>query len=347
MIDRGADAHNAACLLRHQMCPQVVLCSGSVEVAVDGRSVGGLTGSRVAGMLGRIPVESTMVDRHHIWRRWGFKANGHILCACSYVDNLFSASSTLAGAIRILEDFEDQLGAKWVLKIKGSSRSCMAAAGSLEQAASEKWPLCHTFVALGHVLKDDGSIRNCWQNTRQSMWKAFWSNSGSRTARQLSDAQRLLLLQKSVVPPLQYRCSRWPPQRMIANELDAIQRKMIANVQRIPRYPGEDVGDFVKRRGRAAAHTCRISGPWSHKWFRRCLDWNEHLERPRNGHSWPAQLLHFRDRQWFIERRASLLPADCGSASCVAGRTSTRAIHGCVHTRWHDGIEFAKQQISK
>ena len=151
--------------------------------------------------------------------------------------------------------------------------------------------------------------------------------------------------EKSVIPQLECRCSRWPPQRMVARELDGIQRKMVATVQRIPRYPGEDLGDFVKRRGRAAASTCRTSGSWSHKWFRRALDWNAHLERPRNIHSWPAKLLHFKDRQWFIERRASLLPADCGGASCLAGRTGTRAFRGCVHTRWHDGIEFAKDHL--
>ena len=200
--------------------------------------------------------------------------------------------------------------------------------------------ICILYICILYIC-----TRPCWQHTRRLMWKSFWSNAGSQSARQLTTVQRLLLLQKSVVPQLEYRCSRWPPQRMIACELDGIQRKMVATVQRIPRYPGEEVGDFVKRRGRVAARACKNSGLWSHKWFRRSLDWNEHLERPRNIHSWPAKLLHFKDRQWFIERRASWLPADGGAASSLAGRTDTRACRGCVHTRWHDGIEFARSQL--
>ena len=174
------------------------------------------------------------------------------------------------------------------------------------------------------------------------MWRTFWANPGSKDARALSTDQRMSLLAKAVAPQLDYRCSRWPPQKVIAQELDRMQRKMVSTLLHTPRNPGEEAEDFIRRRGRLAAGKCRNVGQWSHRWFRRALDWNEHLERPRNGRSWASSLLHYKDRQWFMARRASLLPMNGFSGSCIAGRTETRAVRGCVHARWHDGIELAK-----
>ena len=136
----------------------MVLVLGTLQIAINDRSIGGLTGSRTAGMFGRVPVESIMVERCNVWQQWGYRAGENILSVCSYVDNLFSASSSLHGAVSILEDFEQQLEAKWSLKIKPSSRSCMLAAGSQVQSTSLKWPLCNSFLVLGHVLQENGSI---------------------------------------------------------------------------------------------------------------------------------------------------------------------------------------------
>ena len=219
----------------------------------------------------------------------------------------------------------------------------MASAGACSETLPVKWPVHDAFVVLGHVLQSDGSIRECWRKTRRAMWRAFWANPGSKNARPLDTTKRLMLLDKAVAPQLDYRCSRWPPQRAVAHELDGVHRKMVASLMRVPRYPCEDVGDFVRRRGRVAAHHCRSSGRWSKRWFKRASDWNQHLERPRNRCSWSAKLLHYMDREWFIQRRISLLPTDTGSQSSLAGRTNARARRGPVHARWHDGIELAKE----
>ena len=339
LISRGAQRGHAVCLLRHQMCPVVLLCTGMVQLEIKARTIGGLTGSRTAGMLGRIPVESTIAERHTHWRKHGFAAGSNVLCICTYVDNLFSASKTLDGAISILEDFETHLNEKWDLRIKQNSRACMVAAGALP-LQSEKWPCVNQFNALGHLLTMNGSIRPCWLRTKRSMWKAFWGNPGSLQARHLCVSVRLKLLDRAVAPALDYRSSRWPPQKMIAQELDAAHKKMVATVLRVPRQLGEEAPDYVKRRGRLAACACQKSGKWSQRWFKRAT--NEHLERPRNGNSWPAKLLHHMDRDWFRQRRFSLLPAQSQNGSCLAGRTNTRAFQGRVHSRWHDGIEYAR-----
>jgi len=234
---------------------------------------------------------------------------------------------------------------KWNLSIKPSSRSCMAATGSVDQPTSPKWPLCNTFQVLGHVLQNSGSIRACWRRTKALMWKAFWANPGSKHGHKLSPAQRFTLLGKAVVPQLDCRCTRWPPQRTIADELDGVQRKMMATAMRISRYPGEELPDYVRRRGRAAARQCKLTGTWSQRWFKRVIAWHSHLERPRNAHTWPAKTLHHRDREWLIRRRASLLSDNCKSGSCMAGKTDTRAFPGCVHVRWDDGVEFGRSHI--
>ena len=175
------------------------------------------------------------------------------------------------------------------------------------------------------------------------MWKAFWANPGSRDATSLDTRARNKLLEKSVAPQLDYRCSRWPPQKTISLELDVLQRRMVATILRIPQISGETAANYVKRRGHAAGQHCRQTGKWSSRWFKRAQDWNAHLQRPRNRHSWPARLLHYRDADWFIRRRLSFLTADNVNNSCLSGRTDTRAIRGCVNIRWHDGITFSKQ----
>ena len=83
-------------------------------------------------------------------------------------------------------------------------RCTMVAAGNLEQPAdSDKWPLVEEFVVLGHALQGTGSTRCCWKRARFAMWKSY----------RFGTADRLSLVLRAVVPSLDFRCSRWPPQR--------------------------------------------------------------------------------------------------------------------------------------
>ena len=205
----------------------------------------------------------------------------------------------------------------------------------------QKWPLASEFVVLGHVLQDDGSIRRCWTRARAAMWRAFWANPATRESMHLNLHDRLGLLSKAVTPQLDFRCSRWPPQKQAAAELDNTKRKMTAILLRVSPYPDEAVEDFVRRRGRLSASVCNQQGLWSSHFFHRATKWDLHLSRDRNIQSWPCKLRLFRDRDWFMQRRIELAPNNGWSASCVAGKTDTRAFRGKVHTRWHDGIHFA------
>ena len=128
-------------------------------------------------------------------------------------------------------------------------------------------------------------------------------------------------------------------------EVDRIQAKMTSIILQLPRLDGEFAEDYVRRRGRLAARICKEQGLWSHKWFKRAIKWDEHLARPQNSLYWAAALRSYHDYQWFIFRRSLFAPsvASCSSpASATAGRTDTRSGRGKVHTRWHDGIIYAR-----
>ena len=219
----------------------------------------------------------------------------------------------------------------------------MTASGSTSTPADpQRWPVVAPFPVLGHLLEPTGSIRSCWASSRRTMWRAFWANPASKAGAHLSVPYKLDLLNRCVKPQFAYKCSRWPPQRQIALELDKLQQKMTATVMRVPRVAGEDIDVYVRRRGRIARNHCVQQGRWSDFWFGRAIQWDDHLARERNSYSWSARLRDYRGMQWLMDRRASLAPRDSNSVSIKAGRTATRAVRGKVHARWHDGIEYAR-----
>ena len=60
LVNRGCDQSAAVCLLRLHTCPEVFLSFGGACTSIQGRTVGALTGTRTAGLLGRVPVEDVI-----------------------------------------------------------------------------------------------------------------------------------------------------------------------------------------------------------------------------------------------------------------------------------------------
>ena len=146
-------------------------------------------------------------------------------------------------------------------------------------------------------------------------------------------------MERVVQPQLAFRCSRWPPQRQIAMEVDKQQQKMVATMLRLPRLEGEEPENYIRRRGRLARGHCQRMGFWSAKWFARAIAWDQHLARAHDN-TWAARLRDFRGKEWLMQRRRAFAP-NASTTSLQAGRTGTRAIHGKVQMRWHDGIDYA------
>ena len=88
LVRLGGDRGCAGCLLRLHCCPTVELCFGSAAVTIQARSVGALTATRTAGVLGRIPVEDVIKNRHHVWEQFCFKTD---TCHCPRTSTISSA----------------------------------------------------------------------------------------------------------------------------------------------------------------------------------------------------------------------------------------------------------------
>ena len=143
---------------------------GRSSVRIDDRTVGGLTGSRVALALSRVPVETAMRERHAVWKTWGFPVGGQTMMVSSYVDNLFSCSASAEGAIRILEDAEVFINQRWGHKMKPSSKMVMPVRGStVNFVPPREWQVVTEFMVLGHIIADNGSTVPCLRQTEVSV----------------------------------------------------------------------------------------------------------------------------------------------------------------------------------
>ena len=332
----------AACLLRLHMCPIVALCFSNVCVNVTGRSIGVLTGTRTAGLVGRVPVEDIIHKRHHIWEEWCFRTDSSALALATYVDNIFSTGRSADDAVAILKDCELQLAHHWALVIGSDSKSFMAALGAQppdDQTVEWAHHSGDTFEALGHILASNGSIQPCLSSTIGKMWRAFYGNF-RRSIKQASTTEKLKLLNRAVLPVASCRMSRWPYQKQAAKRLNSTQNRMVGIALNLKMQHGEDVASFVRRRNRISAQHSKAMGTWSGVWRKRVTDWNDHLNRDRNASSWAAKTLHYHGKHWLQEQR--ILHAIGEWGSMLAGRTCTRAFPGIVHKRWHDGVDLAK-----
>ena len=155
-----------------------------------------------------------------------------------------------------------------------------------------------------------------------------------------------MLVERAVVPQFAYKISRWPPQQQIANELDRLQQKMTSILLCEPMAIGEEVPEFVRRRGKIARKLCKDQGLWSQRWYSRVIKWDRHLSQSRNTYSWSSRLRTFHGSDWLILQRMSFIKAASNTVSVLAGRTGTRTFPGKVFARWHDGVNNALFHIS-
>ena len=113
------------------------------------------------------------------------------------------------------------------------------------------------------------------------------------------------------------------------------------------RVTGEDIPQYIRRRGRAARKLCKERGLWSQRWYTRAIKWDRHLARSKNQISWSSRLRSFHSGQWLIDQRASFIASASSSSSILAGRTGTRSFQGKVFMRWHDGVTHALASVSQ
>ena len=343
LVGKECNRAQAACMLRLHCSIPIELTFDAGSITVPSRTVGALTGTRTAGLLGRIPVEDVIKHRHHVWEPLSFKTDCCALSVATYIDNLFSTGTCAEDAVAILEDFEFHLLHSWSLSIGSDSKSFMCARGCrTPDTHTTDWAhsFGNTFTALGHVLSDDGRIQPCMTATLRKMWSAFYGNFG-KTMRHAPLQVKVKLLNRAVLPSASYRMSRWPFQVHSAKRIDRTQTKMIRILMNLKLQPGEDPEAFVHRRNHAAAYEARQQGRWSNLWRKRVINWNEHCRRVQNQNSWASKALQYHGKSWLQEQRR--LHAVGEFSSLTPGRTCTRSFPGIVHKRWHDGVDTAMQ----
>ena len=98
------------------------------------RSSGALTGSRVAGAFGLVPVCDAARSHERSWKSHAFKLkHNDAIALFTWVDNLYAVSNKVRGCISILEDVEGHLGRVWDLRYKASSLSVLVCKGSQDR----------------------------------------------------------------------------------------------------------------------------------------------------------------------------------------------------------------------
>ena len=147
-------------------------CLLNISERVRTRTIGGLTGSRVAGALGHVPVCDVALAFEVSWRKSGWKpATGSRICLCTWVDNLYSYSSCVRGSVRILEDIEFHISSKWGLSDKTNSLSVLVCRGCHDLVIKVcGWPVHDTMNVLGHIVQNDAGILCNWLSTEAKMW---------------------------------------------------------------------------------------------------------------------------------------------------------------------------------
>lgn len=227
----------------------------------------------------------------------------------------------------------------WGLTFKPSSKLILVPKGSAEDCtALSPWTVVTSMPCLGHLLDHDGSVKSCYQSASRSAWRAFWANPGSH--RSVSIGHRMVLLNRAVLPVLEYRFSRWPLQVKIEKELGTLQRKMVTILHREPMLPSDSWASWARRRAGAVTELIREHGDWCDKWRTRFTKWNNHLNRHEEEVA--STLLVHRGASWLENRRAGFAPCSTERSrpwTRYAGRTDTRAIAGFVYQRWQQAFQ--------
>ena len=162
--------------------------------------------------------------------------------------------------------------------------------------SSQCWgTLCRTLAAL--QLAGAKRTSQCGEHC--------FGNCAGAIAQKLAVKTRLSLLNRAVLPVLQHRDTRWPASSKRGIELNRLQRKMVASLQRLQKLPGEEPPEFVRRRNRFATLQIRESGFWSKLHCQRVLAWDAHCRRPPNSASWAPKLLEYHAAEWLSARRAA------------------------------------------
>ena len=332
---QGIDIRVISLAIRHQIFSSVlILCDGAKVVPkISFRGVGGLTGSRIAGALARLPILDLVHAHHSKWMKLGFQRS---ISIAAWIDNLYAAGDTPHKAVSILVEAEEYLKSKWNLSIKPSSRAFLPVQGNRQCFSADGWKHVNTFPCLGHTLEPSGSVDTCFRNVVCACWRALWRNLSKQTTGPLSVSLKMVAFNRSVTPVLSFRLARWPFTTSRAKTLDKLQRRMIRLMCRTPRLSGETDELYNRRAAHAVTDIQHSLVPWGLLWASYIVNWAAHMLRNSAHACWAANLLHFR----------SSSELDTIRAISSTRRPGTRSEPGFVCKRWTDSVSGAMHFVN-
>ena len=359
LLCRGVDHALLAAILRAQLFTQVVVCIGSVQVPIIRRTRGGLTGSLMALLLARIPVESTMLECADSLLCFGLDVGHTKLLATSYVDNLFTVSSGTSGATAAMELLLCHLADVWDLKCKPDSKKVISCKNCPDmEVVGNEWELCDSCEVLGFLVQNNAGLDVAWAELKAKLWRAFFGNVRSPGFRKLSTSHRCKVIDTALQGLFLYHAQPWPPQAKIAVQVDSVQKRMMGLVARVPKLDGDDAATYLQRRSRIAKRIIEDGNMWwTQRWFKRAGNWDSHLRRDLRQQllhlhdgvsldlvatrfSWAPLLLDWKGKD-FLDVQRSFEFRDKAHV-LWRSRTKTRACLGRPQVRWHEGIVHAR-----
>ena len=331
LLRKGCDRALASCALRLQLAPCVFITLGSFSSRVSSRCIGGLTGSRVAGQLGRIPVLESLFKRMDELEHLSWSHDSVCLIAATFVDNTFFVGKSVFKATQMAQIFEETLFQDWAQRVKPSSKQVLGTHGNPDLVPyDDSWTVLESMTVLGHIVQSTGAINLDYDGIVRKMWQSFYANAGAAGNERLPTHAKIKLIERATQPLLSAHAARWPFTRMRARWIDQLQRKMIGSCTRTTAEPDDTAESFMKRRNSGIASVQRRLGKWSGRWATLQTSWHAHLLRERNSWTWGAQLLKIRTPDELEQRRLTL------------GRVHTRAVSGWCSTRWSESLELAQ-----
>ena len=109
LITAGCSPIVAVASLVLQMCPTVHIRVLGNLVPVLFRTLGGLTGSRIAGAAGTAVIANVVHERARFWRPDGFFFGSECITIATWIDNIFAYGPSSLSVARILDDFAGYL----------------------------------------------------------------------------------------------------------------------------------------------------------------------------------------------------------------------------------------------
>ena len=335
LLSRGHSPWIVASATLLMLAPSVTIHAAGSMAKMAQRVTGSLTGSRVAGWLGRVITarvcQQLLVEPTYVPCKLGNRAVSLSL----WIDNVFSMDRSPHAAIHRLQLFESLLTRIWGLSIKPSSRQWISTKGNRTSFVMPGWQQVCPMIVLGSHIWSDGRATCDIAVATQKAWSRFWIGPGSKKNRLLPIRTKALDFLRTVWPGIGSRCSWWSLNEQIWLKLNRTQRQMIAILLRPKVRPDETIKDYCRRRHLLAANSSKKNGLFGDRAIMRTISWEEHMVRAHH-HSWATSVRLWRPDLWLRAMRVL-----ARSSSDTAGKLNLRERSGRPSTRWEEGIRWS------